>query len=196
MSGVGENKNRGDKRRVAASERERVSPSLREKRRCNPVEILPERDCVRRISRSAGKWMTCGKSLRRVSAEVLRLVCDTAALKFDAGGSPDASRSSRTLGKSERVMECGGNPATRERHRFGRRRESMRNRSCQAKAPSPRCSAGAVQDAARCSRTPGKCASPAPAGECGRVCGESSEGIINCRICQWPTPWRTFRRKS
>ena len=84
MSGVGENKNRGDKRRVAASERERVSPSLREKRRCNPVEILPERDCVRRTSRSAGKWMTCEKNLRLVSAEVLRLVSDTAALRAKA----------------------------------------------------------------------------------------------------------------
>jgi hypothetical protein len=53
---------------------------------------LPERDCVRRTSRSAWKWMTRGKKLRLVSANVLRLVSDTAALRGKAAVNTPQSR--------------------------------------------------------------------------------------------------------
>ena len=51
-----------------------------------------ERDCVHRTSRSAWECMTRGKSLRLLSSNVLRLVCDTAALRGKAAVNAPQSR--------------------------------------------------------------------------------------------------------
>jgi len=63
---------------------------------------------------------------------------------FHAEVAPAALRNITTgFCRGKRAMECGGK---RNATPLWVRRESMCNRSCQAKAPSPRCFAGGVQD--------------------------------------------------